>query len=145
MIRKFKFQDIDAVMDIWLSSNIDAHSFVPEEYWRSKFENVKQMIPQAELYVSENNDVINGFIGVADDYIEGIFVDSRYRTLGIGTELLNAVKAYRKRLSLSVYEKNERAVRFYEKSGFYKNERNVDKSTGEIEYTMVWERNDEQR
>lgn len=33
MIRNAKETDIDEIMDIWLNSNIDAHSFVPKEYW----------------------------------------------------------------------------------------------------------------
>ena len=33
MIRKMKSTDLDKVMDIWLFSNIQAHDFIPEEYW----------------------------------------------------------------------------------------------------------------
>ena len=33
MIRKMKPADLDAIMEIWLSSNLDAHSFVGRQYW----------------------------------------------------------------------------------------------------------------
>ena len=41
MIRKFKIEDIDFVMDIWLKGNIKAHDFIDEEYWKDKFEMVR--------------------------------------------------------------------------------------------------------
>ncbi len=37
MIRILKPSDIDAVMNIWLSSNIQAHSFYTKEYWMKYF------------------------------------------------------------------------------------------------------------
>ena len=37
MIRKFKETDTRQVMAIWLSGNEEAHSFIPNEYWHSKF------------------------------------------------------------------------------------------------------------
>ena len=47
MIRKMKSTDLDKVMDIWLFSNIQAHDFIPEEYWRSNWQQVRSMLPEA--------------------------------------------------------------------------------------------------
>jgi len=49
MIRILKPSDIDAVMNIWLSSNIQAHSFIPREYWMKYFGQVKEMLPDATV------------------------------------------------------------------------------------------------
>ena len=51
MIREFHApEDTRQVMDLWLEGNKDAHSFIPEEYWRSHLEEVQEQILQAEKY-----------------------------------------------------------------------------------------------
>ena len=72
MIRKMKNIDINRVADIWLKTNLKAHSFIPEQYWISNDERVKEMLPQAEVYVYEDDKMIHGFLGVRDEYIEGM-------------------------------------------------------------------------
>lgn len=54
MIRKFESRELDAVMQIWLNGNLDAHPFIPASFWTDHFETVRDMLPQAELYVHEN-------------------------------------------------------------------------------------------
>ena len=51
MIRKMRKTDIDRVADIWLDTNQKAHDFIPASYWQDNFEEVKQMLLQAEVYV----------------------------------------------------------------------------------------------
>ena len=74
MIRKFEARDLDAVMQIWLHGNLDAHPFIPASFWTDHFETVRDMLPQAELYVHENEATrqIDGFIGLTENHIEGI-------------------------------------------------------------------------
>ena len=55
MIRKFETQDLDAVMQIWLHANLNAHAFIPASFWEAHFEMVRDRLPQAELYVHEND------------------------------------------------------------------------------------------
>ena len=62
MIRKFETQDLDAVMQIWLHGNLDAHPFIPASFWTDHFETVRDMLPQAELYVHENEIIIPSLI-----------------------------------------------------------------------------------
>ena len=73
MIRKFHRNDLSAVMEIWLETNIQAHSFIPQKYWMDNFEMVKDMLPEAELYVYEDDNThqADGFIGLTDNYIAG--------------------------------------------------------------------------
>ena len=49
MIRKMQNIDIDRVADIWLKTNLKAHYFIPEQYWTSNYESVKEMMLQAEV------------------------------------------------------------------------------------------------
>ena len=140
MIRKLQKTDIDTVSQIWLDANRDAHDFIPAEYWENNFLPVKEMLLQAEVYVymDERKNRIEGFVGLDQEYIAGIFVRKEARSGGIGKALLDFVKEKKQELTLNVYRKNERAVRFYEREGFQIIDRTVDKSTDEKEYLMKW-------
>ena len=74
MIRKLQKADINRVADIWLKTNLKAHFFISEQYLISNYEFVKELLPQAEVYVYEDDKMIQGFIGINDEYIEGIFL-----------------------------------------------------------------------
>ena len=138
MIREFQILDTEQVMKLWLFGNMDAHSFVPEEYWRSHFNEVQEALLQAKVFVYDINGKVLGFIGLMNEYIAGIFVDRNYRSTGVGTQLLTYVKQKYDTLSLSVYQQNLRAVAFYCRVGFSILSEGVDKDTGEKEYTMCW-------
>ena len=139
MIRKLQKVDINRVADIWLTTNLKAHFFISEQYWISNYEFVKEMLPQAEVYVYEDDKMIQGFIGVSDEYIEGIFVSDEMQSRGIGKILLDYIKDKKDRLQLKVYQKNVRAMSFYQREGFTIQSEGMDEFTGEKEYVMNWE------
>ncbi len=56
------------------------------------FDMVKAMLPQAEVYVYDHENSIQGFVGLSGDYIEGLFVSSGCQSCGIGALLLNHIK-----------------------------------------------------
>lgn len=142
MIRKFETQDLGTVMQIWLHGNLDAHAFIAASYWRGHFEMVRDMLPQAELYVHENEAPrqIDGFIGLTENHIEGIFVAKAARSKGIGKALLDYAKSRKPRLDLSVYQKNERALAFYRREQFVVQSEGIDEDTNEAELQMLWSR-----
>ena len=137
MIRRFQTDDLEDVMLIWLNANIEAHHFVDPGFWRNSFDTVKAMIPQAEVYVSYE-DGINGFVGIIDNYIAGIFVASPVRASGIGSQLLDCAKKTQQNLCLRVYKQNTAAVSFYLNRGFRIDTEQIDLQTSE--YTMTWNR-----
>lgn len=140
MIRQFKKNDLSAVMQIWLDTNIKAHDFIPKEYWENNYEIVKEILPDAEIYVHVDDTAgfIDGFIGLTDNYIAGIFVKEDKQSKGIGKKLLNYVKNIKPNISLSVYQKNTKAVRFYKREQFKIVSENVDDITNEKEFIMEW-------
>ena len=139
MIRKLQKVDINRVADIWLTTNLKAHFFISEQYWISNYEFGKEMLPQAEVYVYEDDKMIQGFIGINDEYIEGIFVSDEMQSRGIGKILLDYIKDKKDRLQLKVYQKNVRAMSFYQREGFTIQSEGMDEFTGEKEYVMNWE------
>ena len=140
MIRKLLNGDIDRVADIWLKTNLKAHYFISNQYWKSNYELVKEMMSQYEVYVFEADKMIQGFVGLNDEYIEGIFVRDEMQSQGIGKLLLNFVKEKKTKLYLNVYQKNTRAIHFYQREGFEIQREGLDEVTGEKDYVMVWQR-----
>ena len=139
MIRRFENKDLDQVMSIWLQVNMESHFFIEADYWKNNYEMVREMIPKAEVFVSEENGQIRGFIGLIDTYIAGIFVRVAEQSKGVGTELLHTVMKSRDNLRLNVYKKNTKVVSFYRHYGFQIINQGIDESTLE-EYTMEWHR-----
>ena len=137
MNRGLQRNDINKVADIWLDTNIKAHDFIPAQYWKSNFKSVKEALLQAEVYVYDTE--IQGFIGINDEYVEGIFVSGEMQSQGIGKILLNYAKDKRNKLFLNVYQKNVRAISFYQREGFEIQHSGLDEATGEKEYVMTWQ------
>ena len=138
MIRELQKADINKVADIWLDTNVATHYFISAKYWQNNFELVKELLLQATVYVYEKNQEIQGFVGLNDEYIEGIFVSNEMRSHGIGKALLNYAKNERNKLFLNVYQKNVRAIAFYQREGFEILNSGFDEAIKEKEYVMAW-------
>lgn len=138
MVREFQKSDLDRVLDIWLTANVKAHDFIPRAYWEGQRETVRTLLPQAELTVWQEEGEINGFLGLRGNEIQGLFVWPAFQGRGIGQDLLDCAKENREELMLRVYQKNRRAIAFYERQGFSVKEEGLDEATGEREFTMHW-------
>ncbi len=139
MIREFKETDLNNIMKIWLETNISAHDFIDADYWKGNYQLVSQMMPRATIYVYAD-ETIKGFVGLSDNYIAGIFVESNCQSQGIGKALLEHIKSKNDELILQVYKRNDRALRFYLREGFIIEDEKIDINTGERELVMKWTR-----
>ncbi len=140
MIEELNKKDINKIMDIWLKENKRTHNYISGEYWDNHFEDVKKEILKAEIYVYKEKEEICGFIGLSNTYIAGIFVKKEKQSMGIGRKLIQYCKSKYPELMLSVYAKNERAIAFYEREEFKIVKEEIDKTTNEKEYVMVWKK-----
>lgn len=141
MIRPMIMADLSAVSQLWLDANLDAHAFISATYWRRNQPAVVVALKQAEVYVYVEQAAILGFIGLKDQFIAGLFVAKADRGQGIGQQLLSAVKANHATLTLTVYQKNQRAYRFYQQAGFQVVRSQLDQATQETELVMRWRAN----
>ena len=110
VIRQYDEYDIDALMKIWLDTNIQTHNFISSDYWRSNYDMVRKILPYAALYVYQDDSVkqIIGFIGLNGNYIEGVFVKETMQSKGIVKfSLLNPLREK----SLMTMRKNESEIR----------------------------------
>ncbi|AGR77080.1 hypothetical protein A7H1H_0769 [Aliarcobacter butzleri 7h1h] len=138
MIRKLDKNDINKLLQIWLEVNIKTHDFIVKEYWEEQYDNVKELLPNSEIYVYEENEKIVAFVGLIENYIAGIFVSFSFQSKGIGKKLLDYIKEFKKELSLNVYVKNISAIKFYQREGFIINSQNIDEETKEQQILMIW-------
>lgn len=139
MIEKAREKHLDSVMTIWLNTNIAAHSFIPQSYWESVLEQVKEAMLASDVFVCHESDQVLGFIGITgNEYIEGLFVDGKAQSQGVGRALLNHCKQLYPRLELAVFTENTGAVRFYQNNGFEIVSTKISPNFNREEHRMVW-------
>lgn len=138
MIRRFEKRDIEKVIRIWKETNLQAHSFIAQEYWEGHTDLVKQELPKSDVWIYEIENQIMGFAGLTGNYIAGIFVSQEFQSKGIGRELLSFIKEIYPDLVLHVYGKNHKAIKFYLREGFEVKYQQTDEATHETELVMVW-------
>ena len=138
MIRKFRSDDMDRVMQLWYTGNIDAHDFIPMDYWGAHCDAVRDMMRQADIYVYEIGGTIQGFAGMTGNYLAGIFVDKHHRSMGIGQSLIVHIKEQYPSFTVEVYRENRRAIEFYLREGFSIIAGEIDQDTGKYEFTLSW-------
>lgn len=140
MIRKMEEKDISDVLQIWLETNIEVHSFIDKEYWTGNYEMVKQILPEAEVYVyeEEKNGQIDGFIGINDCYIEGLFVKESAQSMGIGKCLLDYVKSRKTEIVFMCIRKECACNLLLQRENFLIQAEETDEDTNEKEYVMRW-------
>lgn len=137
MIRRLTDEDMDAVLDIWLSASIQAHDFVPPSFWESQVETMRTVyLPASEAYVHCVEIVPIGFYALSGNRLAALFVAPEHQGRGIGTALLAHAKTQRPVLTLSVYKENAAGCRFYLAQGFSVVREQTDAHTGHLEYIM---------
>ena len=137
MIRKMRPTEVDVIGDIWLNGNLDAHDFIDKNYWINHLDEVKEQFKRADIYVYDKQG-IQGFAGLTDNYIAGIFVKKEARNRGIGKQLLDYLKQRYDKLTLNVYAKNKNAFKFYQNNDFRISVESIDEDSNEKNYQMIW-------
>ena len=138
MVRRVKEEDIEEIAQIWLDTNIKTHNFIEQSYWQDNFDHVKKRLYETEIYVYEDHNGIQGFVGINRGYVEGIFVKEDVRGRGIGRALISICKSKYFKIHLHVYCKNVKALDFYMKEEFKINKKQTNEGTNQSEYEMIW-------
>ncbi|MCD8136490.1 MAG: GNAT family N-acetyltransferase [Parabacteroides gordonii] len=118
MIRKIKETDYPRLIEIWESAVLNTHDFLKEE----DFLYYKKQLPVYFQYVTlvgfEQDGILAGFMGIAEENLEMLFVDNDYRGTGIGKKLIAYATANLHVTKVDVNEQNTQAVGFYKYMGF---------------------------
>ncbi len=111
---------VEQLLKVWESSVRATHLFLSED----EIENIKKYVPQALkeipcLTVAENEEQIPvGFMGIAGQHLEMLFISNEERGKGLGRELLEYGMEKYSVNDLAVNEQNPLAKGFYEHMGF---------------------------
>ena len=140
MIRELKAEQINEIMAIWKKATIDAHKFIPRDYWLKNYNVVKEVyIPMAKTFVYIEEEKIIGFISIIEnEFIGALFIDVNYQSMGVGTKLIEFAKEKYNKLSLAVYVENNKAVEFYKRCGFVIESTGANEDSGYEEFVMTW-------
>lgn len=111
---------IEQLLKIWESSVRATHLFLSN----NEIEEIKKYVPQALkeiprlIIVESENQVPIGFMGIAEQHLEMLFISKEERGKGLGKKLLEyGIEKYSVN-SLAVNEQNPLAKGFYEHMGF---------------------------
>ncbi len=113
--------DAFEIAEVFLASRQDALPYLPTLH---SDEETRRWIPEivmqrSEVWVAELDGKIVGFLSVAGEHLDHLYVRPGYYRQGIGDRLLVKAKAMSpQRLRLFTFQRNERARAFYEARGF---------------------------
>lgn len=120
-IRRGTPADRDVLLDIWLRSVRETHTFVSEGDIRSFIPLVRDYLASSEpeLWVlCSESEATMGFMGMSGSKIDALFLAPEYLRRGGGRRLVRHAQELRGGLSVDVNEQNPEARRFYEACGF---------------------------
>ena len=117
-IVKCNKDDYATLSSIWERSVRATHDFLDEDTIEEiKAALVPSYFPNVELYAMSHNGSLTGFIGLRDDMIEMLFIDSDSREQGYGSSLIEFAIDHGA-TKVDVNEQNPRALAFYQAKGF---------------------------
>lgn len=125
------------ILAIWESSVLVTHDFLSP----TDFEEIKELVANLnfndfQVFCSVYENTVMGFIGVADEKVEMLFLDPKYFGHGIGKKLLTFAVDELNADKVDVNEQNTKAIKFYQKFGFETFER-TDKDDQGREYPLL--------
>jgi putative acetyltransferase len=120
-IRRAKAEDRETLVDIWLRSVRATHAFLSETEIQSLLPHVREYLtsdaPELWVLCTDGGELM-GFMGMAGNKMESLFLAPEYRRRGGGRRLVRHARELRGELLVDVNEQNPAAVRFYESCGF---------------------------
>lgn len=107
------------ILDLWERSVLATHDFLKPE----DFKEIKELVATIdfsgfEVYCLMQEDKVRGFLGVADQKLEMLFLDPTSIGKGNGKKLLQFAVEKLNANKLDVNEQNSQAFAFYQKNGF---------------------------
>lgn len=116
-IHKTEYQE---VVRVWESSVRATHHFLKEEdieYFKPLILNTYLDAVELRCMRNDENNIL-GFLGVAEQKLEMLFIDPEHRGKSIGKSLLHCAIENLNVSKVDVNEQNKQAVGFYQHCGF---------------------------
>lgn len=137
-IKEMDINELEEVMDIWLTENHSVQSFLSENYILEYHDRIKHLLKKSKVFIYKNNKEIQGFISLSGNYIDCFYVKSKYQGQGIGKALIKHCKGIFWSLMIKVYQQNQNAISFLEKQSFFVRDKMDNAETGQTELFLEW-------
>ncbi|MGV0948118.1 GNAT family N-acetyltransferase [Empedobacter falsenii] len=118
MIRRIEEVDFPRLREIWESAVLNTHDFLAKEDFEYYKENLPNYFPHVTLFGYEIENQLVGFVGVAEQNLEMLFIHNDFRRKGVGKALLDFSIQELNVKSVDVNEQNQQAIDFYLSQGF---------------------------
>ena len=142
MIRKSTNNDLDKVMEIWLSASLQKHDFISASNWWQHQEQIRHdYLEVAEIWVMETAGEIEGFLALNGNNLTALFEHPDQEGLEIRDQLLQKAKELRSKLKLYIYAQDEDAQLFYTNNGFNTLKQQLEHTTKQTELVMQYTSN----
>lgn len=121
LLRPATPHDLEAITRIFFASRRDAMPWLPELHGHDAtvafFKGI--VMPRRAMHVACGDEgQVTGFIAFGDEELEHLYVDPAVHSRGVGTALVKLAQENEPELKLWVFQRNQRARRFYEHHGF---------------------------
>lgn len=120
-LRRASAADAGAIAELYLASRRDALPYLRNAHTDAE---IREWVPtvmmkRTEVWVAEIGGTVAGFLSVAGDHVDHLYVLPGFYGRGIGSLLLDKAKELNpRRLRLFTFRRNARARAFYEGRGF---------------------------
>lgn len=134
-MRRATVEDLPACAAI-INDYIDATEWLPRVLDRQAIEALfcPALLEARTVFVAEDKGETVGYLSMnpEDGFVPALYLSRNARRRGLGTALLDAAKSARPQgLSLTVFETNDDALRFYRREGFTEDPTGRDDETEE--------------
>ena len=113
MIRNIEISDYSRLMEIWEDSVLNTHDFLKMEDFLFYKKMLPTYFPHVNLFGYERDGALIGFMGVAGDNLEMLFIENKHRGTGVGKELVLYAIENLHIWKVDVNEQNSQAIGFY--------------------------------
>ncbi|SNS89172.1 GNAT family N-acetyltransferase [Antarctobacter heliothermus] len=138
MMRKYKTDDIDALITIWDTAEPLAHPFLSDEIRRQVRKDMRNIyLPNADTWVLEHDGVPVGFIAMIGTEIGGLFLAPTHQGKGMGRHMVDHIVAIKGPLTVEVFKDNKIGLPFYERYGFVKTGEGAFDASGDKTFKMA--------
>jgi putative acetyltransferase len=117
-VRRGTPADAPRALEIWRAAVDATHGFLTPEDRLAIERLVAEWLPNAELWIVDDDDTAAGFLVMEGRMIEGLFVDPAMHGRGFGTALLTHALALAPDARVDANEQASNALPFYESRGF---------------------------
>jgi putative acetyltransferase len=130
-IQKYSDKYREQVLSVWEKSVLATHDFLSQE----DFQSIKEIVTTIDfnhfdVFCLVQDDQVLGFVGVAGQKTEMLFLDPNYFGQGLGKILMNYAINELSVDKVDVNEQNINAVNFYQHLGFNTYERTLKDDQG---------------